>query len=104
VRHAQYTKQFICKWRRNVFNEESSYYLKYYKLVNKSMTTVINNPDNDSGSVGIIIAIIVIILLAWAFIVYGLPMIKGGQAPADNGTLNVNLQVPTGESGGGAAE
>ncbi|MFA6050650.1 MAG: hypothetical protein WC761_05645 [Candidatus Paceibacterota bacterium] len=82
-------------------------YMKHYKLVNISMTTVINNPssgDNSGSSVSIIIAIIVIILLAWAFIVYGLPMIRGGQAPADNATLNVNLQVPTGESGGGATQ
>lgn len=78
--------------------------LKYYKLVNKSMTTVINNPgnaDNSGSSASIIIAIIVLILLAWAFIVYGLPMIKGTSQPAENSTLNVNLQVPTGE---GAAQ
>jgi len=64
------------------------------------MTTVINNPsdgDSSGSSVSIIIAIIVLILLAWAFIVYGLPMIRGGSEPENNTELNVNLQVPTGE-------
>ncbi len=67
------------------------------------MTTVVNNPGggDNGGSAGIIVAIIVLILLAWAFVVYGLPMIRGGQAPQQKAGLDINLSVPTGGSQGG---
>ncbi len=66
------------------------------------MPTVINNPsggDNSSG-LGMIVAVLVIVILAVIFFVYGVPALRGvnNQQPA-----NINVQVPvpgTGDNGG----
>ena len=47
------------------------------------MATVINNPpqSNDSGgSTGMIVGIIVLVVLAYLFFVYGLPAVKQNQS------------------------
>jgi hypothetical protein len=65
------------------------------------MTTVVNNPGEGSGA-GTIIGIVVAIILIALLFIYGLPAIRGGSAPAPG--ANINVTVPTGSSGGGAAE
>lgn len=72
------------------------------------MTTVINNPgDGDSSSaMGVIVGIIVVIILGALFFMYALPAIRGGAAPQDDsGSLNINVDLPTGgtDSGGTGA-
>lgn len=62
------------------------------------MTTVINNPGGkESDSFGWIIAVVVLLVLLYAFFAYGLPALQRS-APADNtGGAQINIQVPTGE-------
>lgn len=63
------------------------------------MTTVINNPGgSESNSFGWIIAVVVLLVLIYAFFAYGLPALQRS-APADNtGGAQINIQVPTGEN------
>lgn len=68
------------------------------------MTTIVNTPgggDSSSGA-GIIIGVVVAILLVAAFIIYGLPYLNHGSAPA-NPAINISIPAPTGGAQGGAA-
>lgn len=63
------------------------------------MTTVINNPGNgessDSG-IGIIIGVIILLLVVGGlFFVYGLPAIRGSGVAPQNGSIDVNVKLPT---------
>jgi len=65
------------------------------------MTTIVNTPapSNDSSSgMGMIIGLIVLIVVAYLFIVFGLPAIRGMQvgAPQINipSKIDVNIQQP----------
>ena len=62
------------------------------------MTTVVNNPGGGSGDssgtgmvVGVLLAIIIIVL----FFLYGLPALRGNQAPK-NDSMDINVTLPTG--------
>lgn len=62
------------------------------------MTTVVNNPgggSGDSGGAGIVLGVLLAIVLIGLFFVYGLPAMRGNQAP-QNGSIDVNVQLPTG--------
>jgi|GEM_PF-658166 len=73
------------------------------------MADVIKN-YSDTGSsegsgVGIILGVLVAIILIVLFFVYGLPRLRNQQAAPQNGSLDVNVQLPasgsnTGTSGG----
>jgi hypothetical protein len=69
------------------------------------MTTVVNNPGGSDGSgVGTVIGIIVVVVLLIILVVYGLPALRGGAAPANPGA-NINVTLPAGSGApGGAAE
>ena len=63
------------------------------------MATVINNPSNgESGSgIGTILGIVLLAIIAFLFLVYGLPMLRGGQSvtvPQVNipSKIDVNVQ------------
>ncbi len=67
------------------------------------MATVINNPpssvQNTDSSVGVIIGVIVLAILAIMFFVYGLPALRGaGSGQETNITvpdrINVDVQTP----------
>lgn len=63
----------------------------------KYMTTIVNNPpsSNDSdGGMGMIIGIVVLFVVAYLFIVYGLPAIRQIGSPQINipSKINVNVQ------------
>jgi len=64
------------------------------------METVINNPGGGSGEssgmgmiVGVILAIVIIVL----FFMYGLPAIRSNQAADDNGSVDINVELPSGQ-------
>ncbi len=64
------------------------------------MPTVINNPGENTGNnnaVLNIILVIVVILGIALFLIYGLPMLRGGAAPAQNG-IDVNVKLPSGDN------
>jgi len=69
------------------------------------MTTVVNNPSgNGEGSgVGIIVGVLVVIVILALFFIYGLPAIRGNQAPANNPDINLDVTLPGsgGNTGGG---
>lgn len=60
------------------------------------MTTVVNNPppsNDSSGGVGMIIGLIVLIVVAYLFFVYGFPAIRQMGSPQINipGKIDVNV-------------
>lgn len=61
------------------------------------MTTVINTPGNgqnvESGA-GWMVAIAILVVAVVLFFVYGLPMIRGENAPKQDG-MNVNINLPS---------
>ena len=60
------------------------------KEVNGNMTTIVNTPAPSSdanGGMGMIIGLIVLIVVAYLFIVFGLPAIRGMQV----GTPQINI-------------
>ncbi len=62
------------------------------------MTTVINNPGGASGEgsgAGMVLGVIIGIILIGLFVIYGLPAIRGNKA-AEDGSIDVNLNLPTG--------
>jgi len=67
------------------------------------MTTIVNNPppttNENSGNMGLIIGIIVIIVLAYIFMVFGLPAIRQMQigTPQINipSKIDVNINQPS---------
>jgi hypothetical protein len=64
------------------------------------MATVINNPSEGSGAGAIIGIVIAIILIALLFI-YGLPALRGGNAGTPGPSANINVDLPSGGTGGG---
>jgi len=68
------------------------------------MSTVINNPssDGEGGATGLIIGIMLVIVIGALFFIYGLPAIRGANAP-QQGAIDVNIKLPTGGGNGGAA-
>jgi len=60
------------------------------------MATIVNNPGNgESGNgMGMILGVIVILVIAFLFFVYGLPMLRQSAAPQINvpGKIDVNVQ------------
>jgi hypothetical protein len=68
-----------------------------YKGGEEYMTTIVNNPppSNDSnGGVGMIVGLVILVVLAYLVIVYGLPAIKQIGSPQINipGKIDVNVQ------------
>ncbi len=60
------------------------------------MATIINNPGNGDGggsSIGIIIAVVMLIVVAGLFVVYGLPRLQNA-SPAQSGAIDVNVKLP----------
>ena len=60
------------------------------------MTTVVNNPppsNDSSGGMGMIIGLIVLIVVAYLFFVYGFPAIRQMGSPQINipGKIDVNV-------------
>jgi len=65
------------------------------------MTTIVNNPapeNNSGGGMGMIIGLIVLILIAFVFFVYGLPAIRQMKlgSPQINvpSKIDVNINQP----------
>lgn len=68
------------------------------------MTTIVNTPGNsDSGGSGLIIGVIVAIVVIALFFLYGLPAMRGNPAPADNGKIDVKVELPAPTGNTGAA-
>ncbi len=60
------------------------------------MTTIVNNPPplNDSnGGMGMIVGIIVLIVVAYIFFMYGLPAIKQIGSPQINIPSKIDINV-----------
>ena len=69
------------------------------KVGEENMTTIVNNPapSNDSnGGVGMIVGLVILVILGYFVIVYGLPAIKNMQfgTPQINvpSKIDVNIQ------------
>jgi len=63
------------------------------------MTTVINNPgaSNESGSMmGVIVGVVLLLVVGGLFFVYALPAMRDGGGEGLKGTVDVNVNVPTG--------
>lgn len=63
------------------------------------MVTVVNNPppsDNSGGPMGMIVGLIVLLVVAYLFIVYGLPAIQHMGTPQVNvpSKIDVNINQP----------
>lgn len=61
------------------------------------MTTIINTPPReggDSSAVGVILSILVFIVLAGLFMVYGLPQLRSNEVPAKQDTTEINVTIP----------
>ncbi len=64
------------------------------------MTTIVNSPgtgENSSGALGVIIGILVVVILAILFYIYVLPSMRS--QPAEQDSVNVNIELPAGQSG-----
>lgn len=60
------------------------------------MATIVNNPppsNNSSGPMGIIIALIVLLVLAYLGIMYGLPALRQMQGPQINVPSKIDVNV-----------
>lgn len=68
------------------------------------MATIINNPgstrevrevrDDDSGTgAGLLLGILIIVVLAVLFVLFGLPYLRQSAAPTTGGT-NINVELP----------
>jgi hypothetical protein len=57
------------------------------------MTTVINNPGNDSsgGGTGLIVGVIIAIVLIALFFMYGLPALRGSN---NNDGVDIKVELP----------
>lgn len=67
------------------------------------MATVINNPgEGESSGVGVIIGVLIAIVLIALFFIYGLPAIRGSSVN-DGGSLDVDVNLPSGNSGSNGA-
>jgi len=68
------------------------------------MTTVINSPrSSDDSGMGIIVTVLVVIVLVVLFFVYALPAIRNSNPPADNNSLDINIDLPSGNTGDSGA-
>lgn len=69
------------------------------------MATIVNTPASDSSGngIGMILGALLILLVAFLFFVYGLPMMRGGSssapAPQPNNT-EINMPQPESNNGG----
>ena len=65
------------------------------------MTTIINTPgsnnNGDDSGLGIIAGILIAIIAIVLFFIYGLPAIRGNEAPKDD-DVNINVTLPAGET------
>lgn len=63
------------------------------------MATIVNNPGTteSSNGMGMILGVIVVLLIAFFFFVYGLPMMRQSVSPQINvpGKIDVNVQGGT---------
>jgi len=62
------------------------------------MTTVINNPQGNSGGdsgLGVLAAVIIVVVIAILFFVYGLPALRNNQPEEKNGEANINIDLKT---------
>lgn len=60
------------------------------------MTTVVNNPpsSNDSnGGMGMIVAVIALIVIAYLFVVYGFPAIRNMGSPQINVPSKIDVNI-----------
>ena len=59
------------------------------------MATVVNNPSDNSGSsMGVVFGIILLLVIAFVFFIYGLPMLSGvNSGPQLNVPSTVNVQT-----------
>lgn len=63
------------------------------------MTTIINGPgggEETNSLVSVLIAIILLVLVAWLFFLYVWPSIQTNQAPKAD-TIDINVTVPSTE-------
>jgi hypothetical protein len=76
-----------------------------YSIIKTAMATVINNPSETQGTgTGVVIGILVVLLLAILFLVFGLPYLRDGGTAQPSTSASLNVQLPTGggdTSGGG---
>jgi len=58
------------------------------------MATVVNSPDSGSNSMGMVFAVILLLVIAVLFFIYGLPMLSGntGTNVTLPGTVNVQTK------------
>ena len=80
-----------------------------YQNLTTPMATIINNPSGGepagSSGMGMVVGVLIVIALVALFIIFGLPMIRGGAAPApENPGVNVDVNLPTGGGSGGGGE
>lgn len=64
------------------------------------MTTVVNTPatggdNSSSGVAAVVITVLILGTLLFVFFVYGLPMLRNNQQPAQKSTTDINVQLPT---------
>jgi hypothetical protein len=66
------------------------------------MATIIKNSGDaeGSGAMGLVLGVLLAIVLIVLFFVYALPALRA-PAPADNGGVNVNVDLPTSGDNGG---
>lgn len=60
------------------------------------MTTIVNTPaqsDNSGGGMGMIIGLIVLLVVAYLFIMYGLPVIRQIGSPQINVPNKIDINV-----------
>lgn len=62
------------------------------------MATVINDPSEGAGAGTIIGVVVAIILIALLFI-YGLPALRGTNTPTPGASANIDVNLPSGNSG-----
>jgi len=70
------------------------------------MATIVNTPggttNGDGSATGVVVGILVVLLIIVLFLVFGLPYIRGTNAPANSdpgvtGTVNVTIPTGTGQ-------
>ena len=59
------------------------------------MATVVNNPSESGSGMSFILGIILLIVLAFLFFVYGLPLLTGGAGSGNQVSLPSEVNVNT---------
>ncbi len=59
------------------------------------MATVVNNPSDSGSGMSFVLGIILLLVLAFFFFVYGLPLLTGGAGTGTQGTLPSEVNVNT---------